>query len=141
MTQPAKTTLMPGLMWEGLGWLHRMGRLKRKQQGLNLSGWLQKEQKPRSRSPSWKPKTRERRLCHLGEQCCLKFGWIGWQWHCCMLTSGCCHYRCWSSEPKQKMGQSLTEKSWRNPLRWLGSQKWHSDYRWSEQKTRPQTAK
>jgi hypothetical protein len=35
------------------------------------------------------------------------------------------------------MGQSLTEKSWKKPLRWLGSQKWHSDYRWSEQATRP----
>jgi len=39
------------------------------------------------------------------------------------------------------MGWSLTEKSWRRSLHWLGIQKWHSDYRWSVQTTKLPAAK
>jgi hypothetical protein len=115
-----------------LEWWHWARRQKRKQQGLNLSRWLQTEQKLRSRRPSWKLKIEERWLNQWEDRSGLRIGWmlpwIGSRWRC-MLTSGCCHYHRWSSEPKQKMGQSLTEKSWRKPLHWPGSQKWHLDCR------------
>jgi hypothetical protein len=63
---------MLGPMWEDLGWWHRMGWPRRKRQGLKLSGWLRKKQELRSRSPH----RRLRRLCHWGQQSCLKLEWI-----------------------------------------------------------------
>ena len=56
-----------------------------------------------------------------------------------MLASDHCRYRCWNLEPVQKL--SGTRKSWRKPLRWLVTQKRHSDYRWSDKTTRLQAAK